>query len=258
MKTALITGASNGIGYELAGIFAKNGINVILVSRNDAKLQEVTRKLASYGVETRYYAKDLSKIENATYIYEDLKRNNVAIDFLVNNAGFGINGNYSEIPWQKEVEMFNLNMLTLAYFTKVFAGDMKQRGAGKILNVASTASFQPGPFMAGYCASKAFVLSLSEAVNYELKGTGVSVTTLCPGVTDTNFHEVANSANTFMSKFFTHAAAEEVAKYGYQLMMKGKTYGVHGFWNKILILSTRFGTRNMVTMTSAGILKSKK
>jgi hypothetical protein len=186
-----------------------------------------------------------------------LKRKNITIDYLINNAGYGINGDYADIPWQKEVEMFNLNMLALAYFTKMFANEMKQRGTGRILNVASTASFQPGPFMAGYCATKAFVLSLSEAINYELKGTGVTVTTLCPGVTDTNFHQVANSDNTILSKLFTHSSAEDVAKYGYKIMMKGKSYGVQGFWNKMVILSTRFSTRNMVTMISGMLLKSK-
>jgi uncharacterized protein len=258
MKTALITGASIGIGYELAKIFAKNKINIIVVSRNEKGLQEVVKELKGYGVEAGYYAKDLSNIENAEFVYTDLKEKNITIEYLVNNAGFGINGEYTDIPWLKEVEMFNLNMMSLAYFTKVFAKDMKQRKSGKILNVASTAAYQPGPYMAGYCATKAFVLSLSEAINFELKGSGVSITTLSPGMTDTNFHEVANTKNTILSKLFPHAKAADVARYGYKIMMRGKSSGVHGFGNKLVILSTRFSPRNMVTMVSAKLLKSKK
>ena len=257
MRTALITGASIGIGYELAKIFAKNKISTILVSRNEKTLQEVVKELSGFGIEARYYAKDLSKIENAFFIYDELKRNGITIDYLVNNAGFGIDGEYTDIPWQKEVEMFNLNMLTLAYFTKVFAKDMKERKNGKILNIASTGAFQPGPYMAGYSATKAFVLSLSEAINYELKGSGVSITTLCPGVTDTNFHEVANSVDTIMSKLLPHAKAEDVASYGYKIMMKGKSSGVQGFGNKLVILLSRFSPRNMVTMVTGKLLKGK-
>jgi len=257
MATALITGASGGIGYELAKIFAKNKINLILVSRNESQLQSVTKEFKMYGIDADYYAKDLSKVENAVFIYEDLKRKGTTIEYLVNNAGFGINGDYTDIPWQKEVDMFNLNMLSLAFLTKAYAKDMKERKSGKILNVASTASFQPGPFMAGYCASKAFVLSLSEAIHYELKETGVTVSTLCPGVTDTNFHEVANSGKSVLNRFFPSASAEDVARYGYKIMMKGKSYGVPGFWNKMVISSNRFGPRSMVTMIAGKLMQRK-
>jgi short-subunit dehydrogenase len=258
MKTALITGATEGIGFEFAKLFAQNNINLVLVARNERRLQEIKNDLFKNGVEVSFYAKDLSITENATEIYNDLISRGISIDYLVNNAGFGIDEEYTEIPWQRELEMFNLNMITLAYFTKVFAKDMKSRGFGKILNLGSTASFQPGPYMAGYCATKAFVLNLSEAVNYEMKGTGVSVTTLCPGVTKTKFHEVAQTGKTLMSKFLTQANPEEVAKYGFTLMMKGKSYGIHGIMNKIMIFSDRLASRKMIIAVSAKLLKGKK
>lgn len=256
MKRALITGASEGIGFELAKLFAKNNINLVLVARNEKRLQEIKDDLSKNGVEVEYYAKDLSKPENAIEIYNDIQAKGITIDFLVNNAGFGINGEYTDIPWERELEMFNLNIITLAYFTKMFAKDMKTRGFGKILNLGSTGSFQPGPYMAGYCATKAFVLSLSEATNFELKGTGVSVTTLCPGVTKTKFHDVANTGKTLMSGLLSQATPQEVAEYGFKLMMKNKPYGIHGFINKLMIFMVKISPRNMVTAISAKFLKA--
>jgi uncharacterized protein len=151
--------------------------------------------------------------------------------------------------------MFNLNMINLAYFTKMFAKDMKVRNFGRILNIGSTGSFQPGPFMAGYCATKAFVLSLSEAINYELKGTNVSVSTLCPGVTDTKFHSVAQTENTIMSKLLSHASPAEVANYGYKIMMKGQSLGVHGFLNKIMVFLDRLTSRSILIAFAGKMLK---
>lgn len=147
-------------------------------------------------------------------------------------------------------------MISLVYFTKAFARDMKSRGFGRIVNIASTAAFQPGPYMAGYCATKAFVLSLSEAVNYELKGTGITVTTICPGYTDTGFHKVAETKDTLMTKLASHASPEEVALYGFNKMMKGKSLGVHGFMNKVMAFSDRLASRTMITAVAAKILKS--
>lgn len=256
METALITGASEGIGYEFARIFASKGKNLILVARNEARLKIISQELSKNGITAHYYAKDLSKPENASFIYNDLVNKNIEINYLINNAGFGINGEYTDIPWEKELEMFNLNMITLAYFTKVFAKEMKSRNYGRILNVGSTGSFQAGPFMAGYCATKAFVLSLSEAVNYELRGTNVRVSTLCPGVTDSKFHSVAKTETTMMSKFLSHATPKEVAIYGYNLMMKGKPLGIQGLANNLMILSNRFTSRKMVTGIAGKMLKA--
>ncbi len=258
MKTALITGATEGIGLEFTKLFAQKGNNLILVARNGNRLQTVADELSSYKIEVKVYAKDLSIVDNAKYIYDDLKSRNIWVDYLVNNAGFGINDQYVDIDWQREQEMFNLNMITLAYFTKMFALDMKVRKFGRILNVGSTGSFQPGPYMAGYCATKAFVLSLSEAVNYELKGTNVSVTTLCPGVTDTKFHSVAQTGSTLMFKFLSHAKPDDVANYGFKLMDKRKSLGIHGVLNKIITFSNRLTCRKMLIAFSAKLLKKGK
>jgi uncharacterized protein len=255
MKTALITGATEGMGYEFARLFAQHGNNLILIARNEARLQAIAKELSSGTVTVKYYAKDMSIADNATYVYSDLKSQHIAVDYLVNNAGFGINGLFTEIEWLKELEMYNLNMVTLAYFTKMFGNDMKTRNFGRILNIASTGSFQPGPYMAGYCASKAFVLSLSEAVNYELKGTNVSVSTLCPGVTDTKFHSVAQTKETLMSRFLSHAKPKDVAAYGYKLMMKKKSFGIHGLANKLMIFSVRFTCRPLATAFAGKMLK---
>jgi uncharacterized protein len=257
IRTALITGATEGIGLAFSKLFADKGVNLILVARNEKRLQTIARELSSEKVSIRIYAKDLSIPDNAKYIYEDLKSQNITVDYLINNAGFGINDLYTDIDWQKELEMFNLNMITLAYFTKVFAKDMVARNFGRVLNVGSTGSFQPTPYMAGYGATKAFVLSLSQAVNYELKGTNVSVSVLCPGVTDTKFHAVAETENTWMSKLFLHASAEEVARYGYKLMMKGKPFGIHGLANKIMIFFNRIVPRNVMVVSSGIVMKKK-
>jgi uncharacterized protein len=258
MKTTLITGASEGIGYEFSKIFAKNGHDLVLVARNESRLQTISQELSSnYKIQVKYYAKDLSIPDNAKFIYQDIKSQNILVEYVVNNAGFGINSQYVDIEWQRELEMFNLNMITLAYFTKVFAKDMKERGFGRILNIGSTGSFQPGPFMAGYCATKAFVLNLSEAINYELKGSNVHVSTLCPGVTESKFHEVAQTRKTLMMKFLSHASATDVANYGFKLMMKGKSFSVHGFMNKLMIFSNRFASRGMSIGVAAKLMKVK-
>lgn len=256
METALITGATEGIGYEFARLLALKGINLILVARNETRLRTISEEFLKNGITVEFYAKDLSIPGNASFIFEDIKSRRISVQYLINNAGFGINGEYIDIEWEKEQEMFNLNMITLAYFTKMFAREMKAQNYGRILNIGSTGSFQPGPFMAGYCATKAFVLSLSEAVNYELRNTNVKVSTLCPGVTDTKFHDVANTGNTFMTRFLSHAKAIDVAKYGLKLMFTGKPTGIHGLSNKLMILSNRFSSRKMVTAIAGKVLKT--
>jgi short-subunit dehydrogenase len=256
MKTALVTGASGGIGLEFAKLFAKQKINLVLAARNETRLKEIAEDLSKNNIDVIIYPKDLSILKNAEYIYEDLKKKNITIDYFVNNAGFGINGDYSEIPWEKEYEMFNLNMITLAYFTKVFAKDMKAKGFGRIVNIGSTGSFQSGPYMAGYCATKAFVLNLSEGVNYELRGTGVSVTAICPGYTDTAFHKVAETKNTLMAKILSRAKPDEVAVFAFKKMLQGKPLGIPGIMNKIMVFSDRFASRGAVTAVAARLLRN--
>jgi short-subunit dehydrogenase len=257
MATALITGASGGIGLEFAKLFAQRKVNLVLIARNEKRLTEIAEKFTRSGIHVTIYPKDLSVLKNAEEIYNDLKNKNVAIDYLVNNAGFGLHGSLTETSWQRELEMINLNMVTLTYLTKMFAADMKGKGSGNILNVASTGSFQPGPFMAVYCATKAYVLSLSEALNAELKGSGVVVSTLCPGVTDTGFHAIADTANTTLLKRSNHASAKEVAEYGYKIIMKRKSVGVHGLMNRAMVFSLRFTPRDSVTGIARLLMKKK-
>jgi short-subunit dehydrogenase len=255
MQTALITGASGGIGFELAQIFANKGVNLILVARNEQKLNEIAANFSDKGISVTCYAKDLSNLTNAQDIIADLEMNNKIPDYWVNNAGFGLDAPEIEADWQQELEMLNLNMVTLTYFTKTIAKAMVKRGSGRILNVASIAAFQPGPYMAGYCATKSYVLSFSEAVNYELKGTGVSISTLCPGVTDTGFHVRANTLSSGMFTKLSHALAKDVALYGYHLMMQRKAVGVYGWMNKLMTFSVRFSPRSFVLWLSCALLK---
>ncbi|WP_106829591.1 SDR family NAD(P)-dependent oxidoreductase [Parabacteroides pacaensis] len=255
MKTALITGATDGIGLEFAKIFAGHSCNLVLVARNEERLLQIKQELSASGITVDVFPKDLSVQENAEAIYLSLKERGIAVDFLINNAGFGIDAPYLDIAWEKEKMMLELNMVTVAYFTKMFGRDMKARGFGRILNVASIAAFQPGPYMAGYCATKAFILSLSEAVNYELKGSGVHVTALCPGVTDTQFHAVAKTEEVGMSRHLPHASAQEVAAYGYKLLSEGKAMGVYGWLNRLLVFSNRLVPRKVSTFLSARLLK---
>ena len=257
MKTAFITGATEGIGYELAKIFAQNKFELILVARNESKLRQMVETFTSKGIHATYYAKDLTILENAKFIYNDLKAKNITVEYVINNAGFGVNADFVDSKWEKQLNMFQLNMITLAYFTHSFARDMKAKRFGRIMNVASTASFQPIPFMAGYAASKAFVMSLSEAVNKELKGTNVSITTLCPGVTDSKFHETAHSERTLLhSKILAVATAKEVAEYGYRRMMERKALSIHGFRNKVNAFFLSFIPRSWVGNLTKEMMKN--
>lgn len=247
-KTALITGASSGIGLELARIFAKNKTNFVLIARSGDKLKALSDELTkTTGVKVKVIAADLSILKNCDLLVDELKNENITVDFLVNNAGFGTSGFFTDTDLQKEVEMINLNITALTYLTKIFAKEMKLRGSGKIMNVSSTAAFQPGPLMAVYYATKAYVQSFSEALANELKGTGVTVTTLCPGPTASGFQYAANINNVRLVKGRKLPSSAEVALFGYNAMMKGKTVAVHGFINKIVAQSYRFLPRKLIT-----------
>lgn len=244
--TVFITGATEGIGFELMRIFAAQGHDLILVARNESKLNAIQQE---YGKQARitYYASDLSHPDNAEFIYHDLQYRKVSVDIAINNAGFGTSGSYTQTDWEKEHDMLKLNMVTLAYFTKMFARDMKARGHGRIMNVASTAAFEPVPYMAAYGATKAFVLSLSQSINFELKGSGVTVTTLCPGVTESKFHQRADTQNTLQkAKILPQATAREVAEYGYKMLMRGKPLAIHKFGNRFSVFMERFLPRSIV------------
>ncbi|HYF02568.1 MAG TPA: SDR family oxidoreductase [Patescibacteria group bacterium] len=246
LPTALITGASGGIGLELARVFAKNNINVALTARSENKLKELKRELENnYGIKVTIIALDLSDYNNSLHIYQYLKTEGVQIHYLVNNAGFGDYGFFHESDWTKQEEMINLNVTALTYLTHLFLKDMVARKSGKVMNVSSTAAFQPGPLMSVYYATKAFVQHFSEAIANELKDSGVTVTALCPGPTESNFQQAAEMGDSplFKRKLPTSA---EVAEYGFKAMMAGKTVAIHGVGNKILRQSGRFAPRKVL------------
>ena len=250
MKVALITGASGGIGLELAHVMAKEKHNLVLVARSIEKLNVLADQLIQkYGIKVKTYQVDLSKTEEIENLYNQTQSDDIEVSYLINNAGFGEYGKFIENDWEKLNTMMQLNMVSLVHLTKLYSKNMVSSKFGKIMNVASTAAFQPLPYFAVYAATKSFVLSFSEAVGSELKDYGITVTALCPGLTETGFVEAANMGNTkFLDKAKSGmATAEEVAEYGYEAMMKGKTVAVHGMVNSLMAQSARFLPRDLVT-----------
>jgi uncharacterized protein len=245
---ALITGASDGIGYELAKCFAGERHDLILVARNEEKLKIVAAEIAAaYGVRVSHLVQDLSVPDGVQQIFSEVQRQGVVIDFLVNNAGAGTYGFFAETDLGRELRMMQLNMSSVTALTKLVLPEMLKRRRGRILNVASTAAFQPGPLMAVYYASKAYVLSFSEALANELQGSGVTVSVLCPGPTSSGFQR---SAGMESSKLFRRGVmqATEVAEIAYRQFMRGQTTIIPGLRNKIFALSVRLGPRKLVPM----------
>ena len=238
---ALITGASGGLGLEFAKLFAEQGHDVILVARSADKLNQVCAELSTrYGVEAVSYAVDLSNPEALEQLVPVLQ--GLHIDFLVNNAGFGDTGFFHERPWQVQQEMINLNILALSRLTHVCAQGMVQRGFGRILNIASTGGFQPSPFFNVYAATKSYVLSFTEALQEELRGTGVSATVSCPGPTETGFHARAGSHRSRIMSLGM-MRSEQVAQQAFRAMMQGKTTVIHGWKNALMAFSIRLTPR---------------
>jgi uncharacterized protein len=246
-RTALITGASGGIGLEFAKIFAREGYNLVLVARSEKTLQEIAEDLRKkHSVQVTVVAKDLALPSAPDELYAEMKRQNIHIDVLVNNAGFATYGNFIELDTKKDLEMIQVNVVTLTHLAKLFIPAMKARGWGKVMNVSSTAAFQPGPLMAVYYATKAYVLSLSEALAGELRGTGVTVTALCPGPTVSGFQQRAAMEDSKLVQSGLQDATT-VAEEGYQALMRGTTVKVTGLRNQIFAFSTRFIPRDMAT-----------
>jgi len=245
---ALITGASEGIGRELAKCFARHKHDLVLVARSEEKLKRLAGEIsAAYRVRVSSIAQDLSVSDSAPRVRKKVQDLGLAIDFLVNNAGVGTFGLFAEADIERELRMMQLNMVSLTALTKLFLPEMLKRRQGRILNVASTAAFQPGPLMAVYYASKAYVLSFSEALANELKGTGVGVSVLCPGPTRSGFQQ---SAGMESSKLFRRGvmSASDVAEVAYRGLMKGKTTIIPGWRNKMLAFSVRLGPRKLLPM----------
>jgi short-subunit dehydrogenase len=255
----LITGPSSGIGLELATLFARDGHDLVLVARSREKLEDIGRALhEEFGVTATVVARDLADPASPGIITKELATRGIAVDALVNNAGFGVYGLFAETPLEKELEMIQVNIAALTHLTKLFLPGMIARGRGRILNVASTAAFQPGPLMAVYYATKAYVLSFSEALSNETDGTGVTVTALCPGPTITEFQKQAGLEKTNLFNSPLVMSAADAARAGYDGMKKGRRVVVAGFGNALLVQGTRLAPRRLSTAIARRIQESRK
>lgn len=243
--TALVTGASAGIGLELARILAREGHDLVLVARRESALKELAGELKDrHGADCTVIAADLADPDACDRIVQAL--GDTTIDVLVNNAGFGGVGPFVQRDHGADLGMVAVNVVALTDLTKRLLPGMVARGRGRVLNVASTAAFQPGPFMAVYYATKAYVLSLSQALAEETRGTGVTVTCLCPGVTDTEFHGVAGTDAQPLTSGALSMSATTVAEAGYRAMMRGKLVEIPGVHNKVGAQSIRLAPRSVV------------
>ncbi len=246
-KTALVTGASSGIGYELAKHFAKDHHGLVVVARNRVALEKLRREVErEFKVPVTVLQKDLADPKSPSEIFDELERERVRVDYLVNNAGFGLQGLFWELDAKSEVDMVEVNVAALTHLTRLFLPGMVQRGVGGVLNVASTAAFVPGPLMSVYHASKAYVLSFTEALHNELKGTGVIATALCPGVTRTGFQKRAGIENSGLVSVHGSMEADEVARIGYEGFMRGKGVVFTGLTNRVQTSIARTAPRGAV------------
>ena len=256
-KTALVTGASSGIGLALARAFARRGYGLVLLARDRARLDAVKAELGkAYGVGVRIIAADLAAPGAAERIFAETEGAGIPIGVLVNNAGFAEYGPFAEKDGDAQLGMIALNISAVTDLTHRFLRKMLERGAGKILNVASTAAFQPGPLMAVYYASKAYVLSLSEALREEVRGRGVAITALCPGPTESDFFKKQpQMLGSRLIRRGTLMSADRVAEAGYDALMKNKAVVIPGVRNKMLAFASRVGPRGMVTKISRWMLE---
>lgn len=244
--TALVTGASGGIGEHLARRFASARFDVVLVARREDRLQALADELAKgQGIQATAVPADLADPDAPRSVYSRVEAMGLEVDVLVNNAGFAVNGPFAETPERAELDLLQVNIVALVHLTKLVLPGMLARRRGRVLNVASTAAFMPGPFMATYYASKAFVLSFSEAIANEVEGTGVTVTALCPGATETGFAQAAGAQN---SELFRSGAmdVEAVAKAGFEAAMAGRRVVIPGVKNRIAVEAARFAPRRML------------
>ena len=249
--TTLITGASGGIGYQLARRFARDHYDLVLVARSVEKLNQVAGELQSkFGVSVKVVALDLAASPAASLLFEQMQRDGIAVDVLVDNAGFGGFGEFAEMAEEEILGQIQLNITVLTHLTRLFLPPMLARHSGKIMNVASTAAFQPGPLMAVYYATKAYVLSFSEALANEVAGSGVVVSCFCPGATDAGFAKRAGTENSRLFSRLRPMNAEVVARDGYRGLMSGRTLVISGMQNWLVAESVRFAPRKMVTAIS--------
>ncbi len=240
MTTALITGASSGIGKALAHTFAEHNYNLVLVAEMATELSRAAQELRErYPVEIIEMPKNLTDEQAPREIYDNLIRRNIRVDVLVNDAGVGHREKFHESDIEHDIYIIRLNIEALVRMTKLFVRDMVSRGSGKILNLGSVGGFQPGPLLAVYHASKAFVISFSEALAEEVKDTGVTVTTLCPGPTDTDFFKRADMENARILQDGVVMEPEKVAEIGYKALINGERIVIPGMSNKMLTFARR-------------------
>lgn len=240
----LITGATTGIGYELAKLYAKDENNLILVARNEDRLKEVKDELSLYNINIYTIALDLSEDNSCEKVLEYVNKNNLSVDILINNAGVGSFGYLSEIEMEKELKLIDINIRALTELTKIFLPAMIEHGEGSIMNVASTAAFCAGPKMATYYASKSYVLNFTEALYEEVKGKNIKISCLCPGLVRTSFQEKSGIKKKESAKKAL-MTPKEVAKIAYKDFKKGKLIIIPGFKNKIIIIVNKFMPRSL-------------
>ena len=249
----LITGASGGIGYAFAKLFARDHHNLVLVARNGDNLTHVASELEAHGIRVKTVALDLAEGPAPRFLFDQLQREGIVVEILINNAGFGAFGDFAHMSDDQILGQIDLNITALTRLTKLFLPSMLARRNGRIMNVASTAGFQPGPLMAVYYATKAYVISFSEAIANELQGSGVTVTCFCPGATHTGFAKRAGNDKSRLFKQLGAMSAEKVALDGYRALMEGRTLAISGLHNWLVAQSTRLGPRKMVTAISRWI-----
>lgn len=240
-KSAIVTGGANGLGLEFIKLLVKDGFRVFSYDISDPS-EETQEKL---GSSVQWIIKDLSKQGVAEEIFTELK--DQQIEILINNAGFGTFGKFHEVDWPRQQAMINLHVMTTAHLTRAFVPEMVKRGRGRILNLASLAAYQPGPLMSQYYATKSYIMSFTEAIANELKGTGVTATVLCPGQTHTNFQQTVSESSRETKMSFNIATADRVAAFGYKAMMKGKVNVIPGAFNNFLAFLNRILSRKTAT-----------
>jgi short-subunit dehydrogenase len=250
----LITGASSGIGLALAKHFASKQHNLVLVARREDKLKEIANELKSGGIKVEIITADLANNQGAEELYQKTKELKLNVDILVNNAGRGNLGEFSEQGVDHMKGTMELNMISLTVLSRLFIEDMKKRKHGHVLNIASIAGFMPGPGFAVYHATKAFVLSLSEALNAELSGTGVTVTASCPGPTESEFHQQADTDSLKSANLISYMTAEQVAEEAYNAMKSGKAIIIHGLINKAFAATPRLIPRGLARKIASTVL----
>ncbi|MBM3285171.1 MAG: SDR family oxidoreductase [Candidatus Aminicenantes bacterium] len=244
-KTALITGASSGIGAELCRLLARDGFDLVLVARDKERLLKLAAELKSqHRTHATVIAKDLSRGESAAEIYRELLDQGISVDILINNAGFNVYGRFAETDKLRELALLQLGVITPTELMKLFIPPMLERGYGRILNIGSTGSFVPGPLNSVYCASKAYLLSVSEAVHMELKGSGVTVTTVCPGAAASEFASRAGMKDTRVFRRRT-MSCRAVARAAYRALRKQKRVAVPGLSNRLAVFATRLVPRRL-------------